>query len=205
MQAIPHHAQMTTFYQQCLSKMLLEEEDFHNEDYGQKVFLRKAVCKSQVKYSQKQKVLSRSAFSSSMAWILHGLTLTGCSWHKDVPADVSEPWLPCFGRWVRHKSLPRMYKGGIFVFPLSSCLCIHRIPPGMELTTMPSRPRAALMKALRPVRPEHFGSRQPVASTHPSFWGNAPVMSFLSPQPNYKHFWHEYDTNLLKSGLLNVI
>lgn len=105
-----------------------------HEDYGHKVFLRKAVCKSQVKYSQKQKVLSRSAFSSSMAWILHGLTLTGCSWQKDVPADVSEPWLPCFGRWVRHKSLPRMCKGGSFGLPLSSCLCIHNSP-----TTWPAK------------------------------------------------------------------
>lgn len=63
--------------------------------------------------------------------------------------------------------------------------------PGMKPTTMSGRPRAALMKALRPVRPEHFGSLQPVASTHPSFGGNTPVMSFLSPQPSYKHFWHE--------------
>lgn len=28
-------------------------------------------------------------------------------------------------------------------------------------------PQGVLMKALRPVRPEHFGSLQPVASTHP--------------------------------------
>lgn len=158
--------------------MLPKEEDSHNEDFGQKVFLREAVCKSQLKYSQK--VLSRSAFSSSMAWILHGLTHTGCLWQKDIPADVSEPWLPYFGRWVRHKSLLCMCKDGSFRVPLSSCLYIQRVL-GTEPTTTPGRPRAALMKALRPVR--HFGSLQPVASTHPSFGGNTPVMSFLSPSP----------------------
>lgn len=78
-QAILCPPQMTTFYQQWLSKMLPKEEDSHYEDYGQKVFLRKSVRKSQVKYSQNQKVLSRSAISSRMAWIPHGLTHTGCS------------------------------------------------------------------------------------------------------------------------------
>lgn len=59
--------QLTTFYQQWLSKMLPKEEDSHYEDYGQEVFLRKSVCKSQVKHSQNQKVLSRSTLSSSRA------------------------------------------------------------------------------------------------------------------------------------------
>lgn len=86
---------------------------------------------------------------------------------------------------------------GVLGFP-SVAACASRVR-GMEPTTMPGRPRDALMKTLRPVRPEHFGSLQPVAFTHPSFRGNTPVMSFLSPQP----FWHKYDiTSAELSGLV---